>query len=167
MCHTQTTFRNQTDRAISLNGHWDWNVCPRMACQDSHLRRHHAALRLSGLRTSAHAAPELQFASCSHPSPAILSLWLEICAASHVFRSSCGSSSSTRREACILRAHSCGICIFGSACLTSVMLASNDKERAVSLTLRTLLRTFVRIPVHLYLNSLHCVMVTLHSVTQL
>lgn len=45
--------------------------CPWMACLDSHLQRHHAAFRPSGLRTSAHAAPELQFASCSHPSPAI------------------------------------------------------------------------------------------------
>ena len=56
---------------------------------------------------------------------------------------------------------------FGSACLKSVMLASNDKERAVSLMLRTLLRTFVRIPVHLYFNSIHCTVVTQHSVTQL
>jgi hypothetical protein len=47
------------------------------------------------------------------------------------------------------------------------MLASNDKETAVSLMLRTLLRTFVRIPVHLYLNSIHCVVITQHSVTQL
>ena len=112
--------------------------------------------------------------NCSSRSAAIRLLqscccdW-EIRAASHCFRFVSGSSSSIRREACSLHPAYTSLHLLqsGAACLRTAMLASNHKEKAVSLILRTLLRTFVRIPVHLYFNSIHCVAVTQHSVTQL
>ena len=141
--------------------------CPWMACLDSHLQRHHAAFRPSGLRHL-----HMLLLNCSSRPAAIRLLpscrcdW-EICAAFTRLQSQPWVFLQHTQRGLHPAYTPLQHLHFGSACLKSVMLASNDKERAVSLALRTLLRTFVRIIVHLYSNSIHYVAVTQHFVTQL
>jgi hypothetical protein len=126
--------------------------CPRMACQDSHLRRQRAVSRLLACEPL-----HMLLLNCSSRPAAIRLLqsccrdW-EICTASSGLRVvpwpflQHPQRGSHHAYTFLQHMH------FRAACLRSVMLASNDKETAVSLMLRTLLRTFVRIPVHLYLS---------------
>lgn len=169
MCHTQTTSRHQTVNAIVLSSHWNLSIVDGWLARIHIYDGNHASSRLPACEhlhmlllncSSRHAAVRLLQSRCCDREICVASWGLRVVLWLFLQQPQRG----LHRAYTFLQHMR-----FGAACLRSVMLASNDKERAVSLMLRTLLRTFVRILVHLYptCSYIHSVVVTQHFVTQL
>jgi hypothetical protein len=124
---------NQLDWAISLSSHWVWDIVhgwlARIHICDGTMQ-HSVVLACEHLHTL--------LLNCSSHAAAIRLLQSRcydwgICVASHNFLSICGSSSGICREACILHARSCSICILSQHVSDqSCSHRTTKKERSAS-----------------------------------